>query len=337
MQVHRNEITTGLLFLATVGLVTFVVLSLTAPGLFHPQKKYSIFLDSAAGIKPGASVLLAGRKIGQVSQIYSPVPWQDRPEGRPTYEVKITVNVDRDADVYTDAKVSMLQLGMLGEQVLDFSGGNQSSGDAKSGETFVGTRVPTLNDALPKMLEVIQPVAEKATATLQELQETADNLNQLTAKGSDFRVALEQIKQLATNLQQLTEPEGPLSKALHNFESITAPDGSIQKALGNIQKLTEDLIAKDNINKTLDNIKEASTKLKSTLGEVSVVVDDISTPLNRTVVNAEQLMDTLKRQPWRLIWPATKRYPDDDAQVAKEQPQQEPLKAEITIRKYRPR
>ena len=73
MQLQRNEILTGLLVLATVAILTGILILLGAPGLFRPLVTYRIYLDNAAGIKQGAPVLLAGRKIGQVEKLYSPV------------------------------------------------------------------------------------------------------------------------------------------------------------------------------------------------------------------------------------------------------------------------
>jgi len=32
----------------------------------------------------------------------------------------------------------------------------------------------------------------------------------------------------------------------------------------------------------------------------------------QVIQNAEQFTDTLKREPWRLLWPATKSYPGDE-------------------------
>src|ERR1700694_2127355 len=73
MQLQRNEILTGLLVLATIAVVTGIIILLGAPGLVRPLVTYKIYMDNAAGIKLGAPVLLAGRKIGQVEKLYSPV------------------------------------------------------------------------------------------------------------------------------------------------------------------------------------------------------------------------------------------------------------------------
>jgi ABC-type transporter Mla subunit MlaD len=77
MQLRRNEIMTGVLVLATVAILTGILILLGAPGLFKPLVTYKIYMDNAAGIKLGAPVLLAGRKIGQVSALHSPVSRED--------------------------------------------------------------------------------------------------------------------------------------------------------------------------------------------------------------------------------------------------------------------
>ena len=151
MKFERNEITTGILVLSTVGVLLAVILFLSAPGLFHSLHSFQIFFDNAAGVKPGAPVLVAGRKIGQVAAIDSPVAKAKRPAKYPEDEVLITVNIGRDAHVYRNATARMQQNGLLGEQVIDFVGGTEDSGIAESGYHFVGERVPDLNSALPRV------------------------------------------------------------------------------------------------------------------------------------------------------------------------------------------
>src|SRR5437667_4617111 len=73
MQLQRNEILTGLRVIGTIAVVAFLLVLLGAPGLFRPLVTYKIYFDNAAGIKQGAPVMLAGRKIGQVQKLFSPV------------------------------------------------------------------------------------------------------------------------------------------------------------------------------------------------------------------------------------------------------------------------
>lgn len=320
MQLRRNEILTGLLVLSTVAVLTGILILLGAPGLFKPLVTYKIYFDNAAGIKLGAPVLLAGRKIGQVESLHSPVPPEEgasvdaradavRPPGasptptpvanRPKYEARIDVRVDKDAVVYKDARARLVTLGLLGETAIDFTQGNQTSGRAEDGEAYAGERVPDFGEAIAKMLDIIQPVAAEATGTLKELQTTAQNLSKITDEHSQLNMALAQMRTFAENLTTMTASDSPLQLALKNVENIS----------GNLNKISTDLTANDNINVTLQNFRDSSEKLES-------MMNDIGPDLKATGDNVRALTDTVKRQPWRLVWPSTKQYPEDEERAA---------------------
>src|SRR5437588_7229123 len=244
MQLQRNEIMTGLLVIGTIAVVAFLLVLLGAPGLFRPLVTYKIYFDNAAGIKQGAPVMLAGRKIGQVQKLYSPVSLKEErqaeaaaaainPPGanastsasatpsKPRCEVRVDVQVDKNAKVYRDAKTRMMQLGLLGDMAIDITQGTAESGRAKDGEIFAGERTPDLGEAAAKMLEVIKPVAAEATNTMKDLQQTAQNLNNLTDKNSELTLALSQFKTFGEHMSGLTAPDSALSHSLTNIEKIS--------------------------------------------------------------------------------------------------------------------
>jgi hypothetical protein len=305
MQLQRNEIMTGLLVIGTIAVVAFLLVLLGAPGLFRPLVTYKIYFDNAAGIKQGAPVMLAGRKIGQVQKLYSPVsPEEEKraekaaaainpPEsnanpgpsptpGKPRFEVRIDVQVDKSAKVYRDAKARMLQLGLLGDMAIDITQGTEKSGRAKDGEIFAGERTPDLGEAAARMLEVIKPVAAEATNTMKDLQQTAQNINRLTDENSELTLALGQFKIFGQHLSDLT-----------------APDSALSNSLANIEKISTNLTENDNIEVTLRNLRSSSEKLKVA-----------TTDLQPAGENIKQFSETIKTQPWRLIWPTTKKYPE---------------------------
>ena len=302
MQLQRNEIMTGLLVMGTIAVLVFVLILLGAPGLFRPLVTYRIYFDNAAGIKQGAPVMLAGRKIGQVQKLFSPVSREEdrraqeaaaaihppepnaspaSSDGKPKFEARVDVQVDRNALVYRDAKTRMMQLGLLGEMAIDMTQGTDSSGRARDGEMFAGERTPDLGDAAAKMLEVIKPVAAEATNTMKGLQETAQNLNRITDENSELNQALGNFKEFGQHLVDLT-----------------APDGSLTQSLDNIERISEQLSKNDNLAITLQNFRDSSEKLKSTMRELE--------PVGR---NVAEFSETIKTQPWRLIWPSTKKPP----------------------------
>jgi ABC-type transporter Mla subunit MlaD len=300
MQLERNEVLTGLLVIGTIGVIAFLLVLLGAPGLFRPLVTYGVYFDNAAGIKPGAVVMLAGRKIGQVQKLYSPLtPAEEKqaqqaaaamhssePNASPSpssrFEARVDVQVDKNARLYRDAKAQMIQLGLLGDMAIDFTQGTKESGRAKDGDTFAGERTPDLGEAAAKMLEVIKPVAAEATNTMKDLQQTADNLNHLTDQNSELNLALNQFKTFGEHLSDLT-----------------ASDSALSQSLNNIQKISTSLTDNDNIEVTLRNLRTSSEKLKLVLADLEPVGENI-----------KQFSQTVKTQPWRLIWPTTVKYPE---------------------------
>lgn len=309
MQLRRNEVLTGLLVLATIAVLAGILILLGAPGLFHPLVTYKIYMDNAAGIKQGAPVLLAGRKIGQVDKLFSPVSKEDAaraeaarailqagdpspaPADKPKYEARIDVKVDRNALVYKDAHARLITLGLLGEVAIDITQGNDSAGRANDGEIFAGERVPDFGESISKMLDIVKPVAAEATNTLKELQTTAQNLSRITDENSQLNMGLAQFRTFVENLT-----------------SLTARDSSLSIALKNVEKISTDLSSNDNIQITLQNFRESSDKLNGILDDLN----SLGPQLKTSGANIVELTDTVKRQPWRLIWPSTKKYPDDE-------------------------
>jgi hypothetical protein len=265
--------------------------------------------------------MLAGRKIGQVQKLYSPVsPKEERlaeqaevaihraepnaspsptaTPGKPRFEVRVDVQVDKNAKVYRDARARLMQLGLLGDMAIDITQGTESSGRAKDGELFAGERTPDLGEAAAKMLEVIKPVAAEATNTMKDLQQTAQNLNRLTDPNSELNLALAQFKTFGEHMSNLT-----------------APDSALSHSLTNIEKISTSLTENDNIEVTLRNLRSSSEKLKVA-----------TTELEPAGQNIKQFSETIKTQPWRLIWPSTKKY-------AEASPTPAPARGTITVRK----
>jgi ABC-type transporter Mla subunit MlaD len=321
MQLRRNEILTGVLVVGTVAIVVAVLILLGAPGLFRPLVVYKVYFDNAAGIKLGAPVLLAGRKIGQVQKLYSPVSREEdqraqeaaaliRPpeagasptptDNKPKFEVRIDVQVDKNALVYRDAHARLISLGLLGEMAIDITQGTEASQRARDGETFAGERNPDFTEAAGRLLDVVGPVAKEATNTLKDLEATAQNLSKITDENSELNQALTEFKTFGEHLVELT-----------------APDGSLSHSLANIEKISNQLSSNNNIEVTLQNFKDSSARLKS-------IMTDLGPQLRESGKNLTDFTNTVKSQPWRLIYPSTKAYPS---------PSPTPAADTITVRK----
>lgn len=313
MQIRRQEIQTGMLVIVTVAIVTGVLLAIGAPGVFTRMKTYYVHFDNAGGIKPGNPVLLAGRKVGQVIELFSPVPEADRPADKPNYEALVEIRVSESARIYERTTVTLKQFGLLGEFGIDFTSGIETSGPAPENFHFIGVREPNVTEFMSEALATIKPVATEAKATLEQLRDTAVNLQRITAEDSDFDLAMKRIRDVGDNLAALSKEDGPLWSAIEKFQGLT----------GNLEHISEDLVEKDTINLTLENFRSTAARLEDTSQNLDQAIDDVAPGLTEISRNTVQLTDTLKRQPWRLLWPTTKKYPGDE--IAGEKDQQKPL------------
>ncbi len=306
---------TGLLVMGTIGVLVFVLILLGAPGLFRPLITYHIYIDNASAIKLGAPVMLAGRKIGQVEKLFSPMTKDEskraeevdaaihppEPGASPTpsaspnrikYEARIDVQVEKTAMVYRDARARLMSLGILGEYAIDFTQGNDASGRAKDGEIFAGERSPEFGEIASKMVDILQPVAKEATNALKELQNTTQNLGRITDDDSQLNMAIGQFRTFAENIT-----------------SLTARNSSLNQSLDNIKDISSQISENDNLKVTLQNFRDSSDRLKSTL-------NSLSPDLKAAGANVAQLTDTVKTEPWRLLWPSKKKYPEGNQPAA---------------------
>jgi phospholipid/cholesterol/gamma-HCH transport system substrate-binding protein len=339
MNVIRQEIRTGLLVVVSLAILFAIVLYLGAPGVFVPQKTFYIYFENAGGLKPGADVALAGRKIGQVVQLFSPVAESERPA--PKFETKVEVRVMRTAKIYQDVKVQITSASLLGEMFIDFTSGQESSGLAKGMSSFQGGRATGLTDAVPMLLEKLEPVMKEATTTLQVLQRAGANVDRLTAPDGEFPKAITEFRKVGQNLTAITGPGGTLQKTLGNVQNLTAEDGKISLTLENIkgltgpdsdfaktmknaEKFTGDLAKNKDFPQALANARKATDELNSTLHSLRFQFSTIAG-------NLEQASDTVKHQPWRLIWPSTKKY--DEQKPAEGGPDAEERKPATEQRK----
>jgi ABC-type transporter Mla subunit MlaD len=317
MNLVRNEIRTGVLVVVTLVALIGILLYLGAPGVLIPQHTYRIYFENAAGVKPGAQVLLAGRKVGQVHAMFSPVLEKDRPN--PKLETLVEVHVDAGARIFKTVKVQIAQPSLLGDTVIDFASGQETSGLAPNGAYFIGERAPSLSDLAPTVMARLDPVLAKLNGTLDSLQKTSANLTKLTAEGADLQEAFAEFKQFGINLNELsgydsslrhsmqnienlTSDNGKLGQSLNHLAELTGPDGSISKTFKNTEKFTSELTENNDAATIMRNFRSASENLNRDLTQIGQQFSVIGG-------NLEQASDTVKRQPWRLIWPTTKKYP----------------------------
>jgi hypothetical protein len=124
---------------------------------------------------------------------------------------------------------------------------------------------------------------------------------------------LKTLQSTVANLSKITDEDSPLTLSLGQFKiftehlnELTAQDSSLAKSLAHIEDLSNQLTKNDNITVTLANFRDSSEKLK-------VAFDRLGPDFEATLSNTKDFTATLRTQPWRLIWPTTKKYPEEEA------------------------
>jgi ABC-type transporter Mla subunit MlaD len=232
-------------------------------------------------------------------------------------------------------KVRLASYGVLDEAVIDFTGGEEASGLAEAGMHFVGERPGGLADTGTAIIEKLDPAVNQLVATLKNLDVTAANVAKMTEPEADLAKTFAEFRELGKNLSEMTGTDGPITRAINGIERLTkedgelsgavadfrkliAPDSELAKALANAEKFTAQLAGSNDVPATLKNFRAASTRLNTALS-------GLQADLGVAAKNLEQGTDTLKRQPWRLIWPTTKKYPEDEPKQTAEKPRKRPL------------
>lgn len=112
----QNTVKVGLLFLVTLAIVGYAAVKLgTLRGVGDPIA-VTVTLDDAAGVSAGALVKVAGVEVGQVDAL-------ELVEGR----ARLTLSIDRSADVREDAAVQVRARSLLGEKYVSIQPAHGSS------------------------------------------------------------------------------------------------------------------------------------------------------------------------------------------------------------------
>lgn len=170
-----------------------VLVVIGMPGVLKPLNTYRIYYDNANGIRPGAPVLLAGREIGKVTLLESPVPLEKRPKDHANFEVSIDVQVDKAAMIYRDATARLTQQGLMGQQVIDFVRGDVTSGLSENRAEFIGDRVPDITESVNENMKRLTGPESDLAATIKNTRTFVAMLNKSP------------IPQVIENAEQLTD------------------------------------------------------------------------------------------------------------------------------------
>ena len=292
----RRHIALGLLFLASLTILSYYTLFKTDFSLFQQRQEIVAYAENARGLRKGAPVLYAGVRWGKVEPV---APDLERPRDE---RVRIDVVLDQPSVLFADHEVKIEAASVLGGVQLSIDPGSRVTGEIdvtaplRAGTTpdvlaAVGELVDENRESIRNAIAGLESVVEALGGTegtigrLINDPETADNLSK----------AITSIEGTFDNFDALTEElrggQGTIGKLIYDeklYNDIEEFVQGLDEGVADIRSLVKDaregegalaavLFDKDladGLRETVSSIQSASAKIDNGEGTIGQLIND---------------------------------------------------------------
>ena len=283
-----KEVTIGVVSIISLVLLYIGVNYLKGINLFRPANHYYVACSNVKDVTISSPVFVEGFKVGLVRSI----SYDYSTTGKILVEISLEKSMRINKGSYISLEKTLLSGGELHIHLNKYVDEYLKSGDTiegRSPEDMMASvqekMLPQIIDLLPKLDSILYSLQilvshpalsqsldhiEKTTASLEI---SSRRLNQLL--GNDVPV-------IASNIKTTTDNFAALSEEMKNLNL----KGCIQS-----------------LNLTIDNLGQTTTKLNAKDNSLGLLLNDTSlyNNLNKTVVNASDLLIDLKQNPKRYV------------------------------------
>ncbi|MEA2698642.1 MAG: phospholipid/cholesterol/gamma-HCH transport system substrate-binding protein [Myxococcales bacterium] len=284
------SVTVGLLVLLVAGATYFIIRATserTSSGKGYVV--WALFHD-ASGLFEKSRVQTAGISIGQIEK---------RELDPKTAHAKISIRINPDIKLWSNAVVSKKSASLLGEYYLEVdpgtpfglvAGQRQDMTPLKNGDQIKDVREPTamgdlmsdIGTILPILRDILTDVKRMTSGPISDI---AENVNQLIETNSAvLERLLNRVDHIAANIEGVTTAEaGDVKQSIQNVREITenikSLVGSSQNEVqntgsavrGSLEKLQRTI---DNLDRTLKNTEAISGRVEKGEGTVGRLLND---------------------------------------------------------------
>ncbi len=288
----KREIKIGLAGIVALVILFLGINFLKGASLFNSSENYYISFRNAKGLAKSSTVYADGFNVGIVSDVIYKRPGE--------VVVEITVN---DGVKIPRGTLASLDEGMLGGCTLNMTMGANPADCYQAGDTLQGSDANGLMaaaaDVIPQVQQVLAHVDSlvltlNAVASdphigeiLQNAEQITENAKRLTA---DLNRSSEKLNQLLGN--DIPQLAATFNKTGQNLNTLS----------GNLAQLDIQSTL-DKVDKTVDNLHNATLKLNSPDNNLGLLLNDTALygNLNTTMNSASSLLQDLKQHPSRYI------------------------------------
>ncbi len=274
---RRYETIVGIFVVVSMAVLLIMVLIIARQeGLFQQYVEYKAIFKNVSGLKPGSEVHLAGVTVGSVKDITI------SPGG--TTQVTFHVIKKYSGQVRADTQASIGYMGLLGDKSLDLTAGTPTQ-PAIPPEGWVAAIEP---------LDITQLLA-KAGPSLEDLQKILHNLARvtggLTTGEGNLAKILEQVKEIAT---KINEGKGTLGLLVNDptlYKEATLTVGGAKKIVGEVDKSFFGKKTEEKRNQTISEFQSTVSNAKKTASNLQ----EATSGLPGMMKKADTFLDSLKK------------------------------------------
>ncbi len=288
-----NEVKIGILTVVAIGLTIWGFTFIKGKNLFSDTKIYKVVYNDVSGLTKSAPVLLSGYKVGMVNDIYL------NPDNPKTVIAELDINGD--VMVPKETKASLASGGLMeGMVVILESEGFCSGPDCLAEGSFLkGRKVGMVESMLGIDLDEYLDQAKG------DLDGMMGDLNKRVADPNNDALAavtLRNIQETTENLKQLTQKldvligssVGKFDAILNNMESLT---GNLEKDNQKITGILDNAVTLTQNLKSLD-LQKTVSGVDGTLGKVNGTLngaDDALLQLKTSLVSADEAIKDVNK------------------------------------------
>ena len=263
---------------------------------FKPSYALELQSENIGGIRPGAGVLMAGIRIGEVKDIAL---------GEEGLKAIIKVSILDKYKIRNDAIFSLQQAGFLGEQHIAVKAVGTTADYLKNGDV-VECKAPFSISEVAGSATKLMDTLERASVQLVEMMTrlntnllTDGTLKDLSTIVDSAKNTIVQVNSIINDFSKTTLSENGVPKLVKDLDNTVVDLGKAVQEIkdvilsnrGNLNQVLE------NLTKASDNLNTAMESLNKTEGLVGSLLNDpeIKQNFQTTVSNLNILVDGLKK------------------------------------------
>lgn len=231
--------------------------------------------NDVVGLKAGSAVRMGGIDVGTVSSVSYGDDVADT-------KIYVTVSIARNEArrVRTDTVMRVVNKGLLGDKMIDLSGGDPAKGSAEDGAFLPAEADPA---DMGKAIEKMSSVATKADQTMDAVKRTSEQIAD-PAVAEDFKASVKSLRIILDGVA--SNPNGAAHKAI--FDPAEAQ--RVDHILANLDAATK------SIELLSDDARQVTDRAKTGPGLVHTLVYDeqLGKSTTGTVVELNKSLEALR-------------------------------------------